>query len=657
MEENNKKVEKTLLSGPKFMQIVSGSYVNVPELHRYYKREAKTIIIKNYIIQDPILLSEIYKDYHLLIEDCVFSNYMSFEHLVEPKNITISNSIIDELIINACTKIGVVTVQKNCDINKLVVAKSNLKNLYINDDVKIEELDFSTSNSDSIHIRRKCHIDTITFEGSIVSHIGMYNNIHVGGLYFNYPSNEVQRISINTSCRVDRFSIINHKKISGIEISKRSIIKEMLLDSVEIDFQTVSSDSKIIDLQISSSSKINRLSFYDSTAGMLRVWNNSTIQNTFINNAILDSITLYNCNIDTISIYHGSKIRSISIQKLESSINIEVNKSFIQELTLNNDRQIIGSIYDSIITNIHFKNSVITRESYLQLTNLEVNNLNINNTFIAGTFILNGITHLNNFFGFDYNDSTSNGNHHIQNDDFTFPNVPYNLKSSICIANSDLGKTQLINFNIKRFDKFEYKNSKMLEVFVADTEFPSRQNIYHPDKEATQSQILEQQRLALSQFKKIYENRGDNIRATQALAEEVETYRAQLKLEKPSTRKERWNNRTERFNLWLNRISNYHGNNWFRAMLVTLGVNSLLFMLYSLSIGNRPGMDVSKFFTLAAYSLEFLNPLRKADFLKHDMPGECEGLSVFIDYLSRIIIAYFVYQTIAAFRKFGKKSG
>ena len=192
------------------------------------------------------------------------------------------------------------------------------------------------------------------------------------------------------------------------------------------------------------------------------------------------------------------------------------------------------------------------------------------------------------------------------------------------------------------------------------------------DKEATQSQILEQQRLALSQFKKIYENRGDNVRATQALAEEMEIYRLQLKKpipfqfpiwHKPMTwkyiftqNKEWWNNRSERANLWLNMFSSYYGNNWIKAASWTLVFNSGFFLLYCLSIGYRPGWDIGKFFTLAAYSFEFLNPLRKADFLKHKLPGECEGLSVFIDYLSRIIIAYFVYQTIAAFRKFGKKS-
>jgi hypothetical protein len=62
---------------------------------------------------------------------------------------------------------------------------------------------------------------------------------------------------------------------------------------------------------------------------------------------------------------------------------------------------------------------------------------------------------------------------------------------------------------------------------------------------------------------------------------------------------------------------------------------------------------------LFASSFDFLNPVHKTDFLvdRFDFTLDIGGLALFIDNISRIIIAYLVYQTIAAFRKFGKKSG
>jgi hypothetical protein len=226
--------------------------------------------------------------------------------------------------------------------------------------------------------------------------------------------------------------------------------------------------------------------------------------------------------------------------------------------------------------------------------------------------------------------------------------------SEIRITNSDLGKANLIGCNLNEYEKFVFSNSKMLEVFIADTILPKKERIFTIPIKTSLYEILEQRRLALSQFKKIYENRGDIVMATEYHADEMETYRECLKTSPvlPSG-KERWNSRGERINLWLNRYSSYYGNNWLRAVIVTLSADVVLFSWYCRCLKFKLGSDTAKFWDLASYSFEFLNPIRKADFIK-DVPSTPQARAV--DYLSRIIMAYLVYQTIAAFRKFGKKS-
>lgn len=58
--------------------------------------------------------------------------------------------------------------------------------------------------------------------------------------------------------------------------------------------------------------------------------------------------------------------------------------------------------------------------------------------------------------------------------------------------------------------------------------------------------------------------------------------------------------------------------------------------------------------------LEFINPIHKPDFIAEEIIGKgvkANGWARTIENISRIFIAYFIYQFIQAFRKHGKKGG
>lgn len=112
----------------------------------------------------------------------------------------------------------------------------------------------------------------------------------------------------------------------------------------------------------------------------------------------------------------------------------------------------------------------------------------------------------------------------------------------------------------------------------------------------------------------------------------------------------------EKADLWLNRISTNHGQSWQRGLGMTLTVSAAFFGVYLLSLRIWPGTSFIYFLKVWSYSLEFINPIHDAGFVAEELSGVSEtSLSRIIEGLSRIFIAYFIYQLIQAFRKHGKK--
>jgi hypothetical protein len=111
--------------------------------------------------------------------------------------------------------------------------------------------------------------------------------------------------------------------------------------------------------------------------------------------------------------------------------------------------------------------------------------------------------------------------------------------------------------------------------------------------------------------------------------------------------------RTKEASFWdkiiliFNRMSNKHGISWSRGVLFILLIGLLTFLLYK----NFLSIDIFGFSKNLKYYLLFLNPTHSFDFMKDYKPDEWAYV---IDFISRIFIGYGYYQTVQAFRKFGK---
>lgn len=219
------------------------------------------------------------------------------------------------------------------------------------------------------------------------------------------------------------------------------------------------------------------------------------------------------------------------------------------------------------------------------------------------------------------------------------------LSENLAIINSDLGKTTFIDCDFSNRE-MSFKSSKINEIALAGVKLPNPENI-----NSSLLGIKNQKKLALSQIKKVFQNMGDNLMASEYQTEELNTYESTLG----------WS--WEKINLWLNKVTNNHGQSWIRPLVLLLTSTGIFYILYCFTLGFKIELEsygnIELFLRNTSYFFEFLNPIRKSDFLPQVLLSsrelaEIPSLTFLTDSIAKIINAYLLYQFIAAFRKFGR---
>jgi len=209
-------------------------------------------------------------------------------------------------------------------------------------------------------------------------------------------------------------------------------------------------------------------------------------------------------------------------------------------------------------------------------------------------------------------------------------------KSLIQIENSSMGKYELIHCNFSTTKMIIY-GSRIIDVFYTDTKFPDRLNM--PDGfSQDDARAHEVFRDGYNQLKTIAQKQNDRKMFLQYQAAELSSYFKSIFLkEKPLTQ-------IQLIAMWL---SNNYGTSWGRGVLFVSILNLFFLSLYFSNLH----LDLTKtsIITFCANYIDllFLSLIKKPDF----MIGN-RGTIIFG--VSRIFIAFGIYQTIAAFRKFGK---
>ena len=221
---------------------------------------------------------------------------------------------------------------------------------------------------------------------------------------------------------------------------------------------------------------------------------------------------------------------------------------------------------------------------------------------------------------------------------------------SISILSSNLGKTEFIHCDFSKAT-LEFEHGRLTETFLAETDFP-REVVLRKEKNYTQAQ------LAFGQISTAFQKQGDTVRALEYQAREIEAHYKTLSWFPNGIKSFSFT----KFSLWLNKCSNDFGRNWGRGLLFSFCLGLVLY--YFLIISSKefhigwPSIDsrlISAFF-------KFMNPLR---FFETENLFKFNGdksyltlalVSYGIDFIARIFVAYGYYQTIQAFRRYGRKS-
>ena len=109
--------------------------------------------------------------------------------------------------------------------------------------------------------------------------------------------------------------------------------------------------------------------------------------------------------------------------------------------------------------------------------------------------------------------------------------------------------------------------------------------------------------------------------------------------------------RYDKLILWINRNSNNHGLSIKRPFVLFFGFSILFYVLYLWSL-NRIFNSNEIDWDLIGYYFSFIDLTHRNDFLVEK--SEFNFGSLFFDYFNKIAISFFIYQFVAAFRKYGK---
>ena len=219
--------------------------------------------------------------------------------------------------------------------------------------------------------------------------------------------------------------------------------------------------------------------------------------------------------------------------------------------------------------------------------------------------------------------------------------VPYGDESSLQFSGCDLSNSIFQNTDLSKFKNIFFESSKLTEITTTNVKWFSPPNLLsatgnfpelHPFSRETYRQLKHNQ-----------EKQGNRVQALEFHALEMEYYRLELKNQHKTSRV-----LAERSILWLGR-SNDHGQNWIKPVLLAAFFGYLFYAIMIFEAIGKWNCDVLWNHFPSYFSL--MNPIHDLSKVFPDKIAYNGSLQL-TDYVWRIILAYLIFQTVSAFRKF-----
>lgn len=459
-----------------------------------------------------------------------------------------------------------------------------------------------------------------------------------------------------SNCSFKKISICNSEEIMFKDISINffgCFIQDIDIDKIESKNISVSFGSSIITGRIA----------------------NNNLKSVSLNNCIIrNSLFLLNQNSVEIS-YTEENIFPKIWEKLltqipgKSYLDIVTEKQsfFIQSskrinfYTHENENKKIG-----IYSTIYQQNDLLDVGYYP--ANEEKNLLNIHVSITYAIDIEDEATNINRFYLNSLSLSGhSKGNVSIENtkiDNWYISNFSsqkevnfYNIcpltlpseKGKIEFHKSNLDRTWFDNINFSEYKVVSFHRTKFAKTIFSSCNFPENstsfetftalENIHYPEKKS--DNYYKDQYEIFLQLKLSLENTGNFYEAQKLRAISNDALK---KINSISS----W----DKFILWINSTSNNHGLSIDRPLYYLFSFSICFYLLYLSSIGrlfNSNTIDLN----LIGYYFSFIDLTHRNDFLVGK--DEFNGWPLAIDFINKLFVGFFIYQFIAAFRKYGKR--
>lgn len=419
------------------------------------------------------------------------------------------------------------------------------------------------------------------------------------------------------------------------------------------------------------SKKIDILFFTSIISGLLQ---NNNLRNLSINNCLLNS-TLFAINI-----------KSINVSFTEENLFPRIWKRLIHKLKINNFEEFIKQPQSYHFQNIAILN-FFTHEIPEKKRGIEVDKKTKTEDYKIKYFLTdkekkqfsislnlsydNNFEHLYSKINNSYLYALSlkgnpKGPIRIENGriqriyirdlspetELTFYNIKPLLElkqlAKIEIHKSNLKNTWFDNFNFSEYSTVSFFRTRFSETSFTSCNFPkdsisfenfkSLENVHYPEN--LKENFYKDQYETFLQLKNALEKSG-NIYEAQKL--QAISFEALRKVKDVSV--------LDKFILFLNNFSNQHGLSISKPLKWFLIFSIFFYFIYLYSLGrffNTENID----WNLIGYYFSFIDLTHRTDFLVSK--EEFTAYSLTIDFINKIFVGYFIYQFVAAFRKYGK---
>lgn len=480
-------------------------------------------------------------------------------------------------------------------------AKTTIKNIIVKEPIPIS----NTKLNRLILVR--CNIEFIQLDSVTLSIIQFEDNSHVSHFY------------INNNCKIRGLIFTSESSITVLSAFSSIISSITFINAISFTVSIL--ESSCGRFLIEKSSKARALDFIRSEIDKLYIDKSEvgviSIEDTLSQVIRLDMSRVFKLDINGLK--DGSNVTTISNSYIDS---------FKSNINVNYNIHIKGS---SVVNDLYFNESTSSNIVNYYIYDTNVNTIDISEFINKGDFILNNVNPNKKLKRYKFYSLGKKDFPTFDNNNFSYEEV--DDPTSVFIKNSDLGNAQFISCNFSNFDTFYFQNSKLLNSFIADSNFPHKDKIVTGDWEGDKIYVYEQRRLALSQIKKIYEGQGDMVRSAEFRAEEMEVYRNQL-------------SKRNKLGTWLilslSHFTSSYGQSIWRPVFWLFCGHYLLFMwaLGEEAFGRCTFQEI-------IYSFFYLmNPIHQYIF-KNDW-------TILIDACMRIWSSYMVYNFIRASRRFIK---